>query len=73
MIEVGDTLVDNDPRMNNRKLYVRKVENGYAYAATVVMGTKLTRVRLDRIHEDDKNRLGNPRRTGYTKLPSEKV
>ena len=60
-ISVGDILRDNDPRSKGRLLYVRKVQAGHVHAATTPMGVRLTRVRQDRIHEDDK-----PRRTGYS-------
>ncbi len=62
-ISVGDILKDNDPRMHKRMLYVRKVQAGYVHAAMQPMGTRLTRVRLDRVHEDDK-----PRATGYNRI-----
>lgn len=67
-IGIGDHLKDNDPRSKGRTLYVRKVQGTHAYCATEVMGTKLTRVRLDRIHEDSK-----PRRTGYSLIPAVRV
>lgn len=60
-ISVGDILKDNDPRSKGRTLYVRKVQGNYVHAALTAMGVRLTRVRLDRIHEDDK-----PRCTGYS-------
>lgn len=62
-VSAGDILKDNDPRSKGRLLYVRKVQAGHVHAALTPMGTRLTRVRLDRVHTDDK-----PRRTGYSIL-----
>jgi hypothetical protein len=63
-IKVGDVLKDNDPRSAGRLLYVRKLSPGHVHAATAER-ERLTRIRADRIHEDDK-----PRRTGYSVVKS---
>ena len=67
MIKVGDILRDNNPRSKGRLLYVREIIMGppdhthYVRASLEPASTRLTRIRTDRIHEDDK-----PRRTGYS-------
>jgi hypothetical protein len=61
-IKVGDVLKDNDPRSKGRLLYVRwAMVDGFVQVSTTPYGTRLTRIRTNRIHEDDK-----PRRTGYS-------
>lgn len=62
MIQVGDRIMDNDPRMPGRVLVVKAIEGGRAVASSSV-GSCLheTRISLKRIHED-----GKPRRTGWS-------
>lgn len=59
---IGRLIKDNDPRMPNRILQIRRVENGFVFASKRRdQTTGLTRIRMDRLHTDDK-----PRRSGWS-------
>jgi hypothetical protein len=70
-IKVGDVIVDNDPRMPNRRLTIGEfvVSGGdiYARAKGRARGnaSRMIEIRLDRIHTD-----GKPRRSGFSLLPA---
>lgn len=65
-MKAGDVIVDNDPRMNGRRLTIDHLgaNGGYVYACNGYRRA-LFRIRADRIHTD-----GKERRSGYRLIPA---
>jgi hypothetical protein len=61
-INAGDILLDNDPRMPQRRLRVVAVTDEFAYC-TALHGGRQVRINLARIYTD-----GKPRRCGFTRV-----
>ncbi len=68
-LEVGSTIIDNDPRMKGRTLTIRGFENGIITTHEFTMraicepvyGGRFVRINVNSIHTD-----GKPRRSGFS-------
>ena len=53
MIQIGDVIRDDDPRMKGRELRVIAIGDTHAICENALAPGLRTRIALDRIHEDD--------------------